>query len=425
MYAENRLRVALHSLGCKLNQAELQEFALAFESRGFAVVGPRDDADAYIINTCAVTAGADRKVRQWLRMVRRSHPGSLVVACGCGVEIARAQLEPLTDLLISNREKNMVAELVSARVTVRLDNGPDGCEKKHRGRTRSLVKVQAGCATPCTYCIVPYVRPGEESVAVEAVLSAVGARISAGYRELVLTGTKIGAYRDGETDLAGLVRRTLELPGIERLRLSSLQPRDLSDDVLGLWRDGRLCRHFHLSLQSGSRTVLERMRRDYDLSEFVAALDRIRSAVSGAAITTDVIVGFPGETEQEFSESVSFCDAAGFARMHVFPYSRRPGTPAAGMPGQVPHVIVHKRAAVMEQVGRQSRAAYAKSWLGRVVRVLWEEEMVPGQGVYAGYTDTYIPVLCRSNSPLQNVIEDVTLDRLEADGVWVRRRGED
>ena len=421
MHTTKQGRIALHALGCKLNQAELQELAIAFESRGFEVVGPRDDADAYVINTCTVTAEADRKVRQWLRATRRSHPESLMVACGCGVESTRAQLEPLADLLISNGEKDRAADLVSARLMAQPNCVSSEELERRFGRTRSLVKVQEGCATPCTYCIVPYVRRGEESLPVEDALSAVRSRIRRGYKEIVLTGTRIGAYRDGEVTLAGLVRRVLGLPGLGRLRLSSVQPQELSPELLSLWQDSRLCRHFHLSLQSGSHTVLERMRRRYDPGEYAEALQRVRVAVPGVAITTDVIVGFPGETDGEFEESASFCEVSEFARMHVFPYSRRPGTPAAGMSGQVPAGVVRRRVAVMEELAGRGRTTYASSWLGRQVQVLWEAETKPGSGVYAGTSDNYLRLLCHSRTPLQNVLEEVVLERLDEDGAWVRR----
>jgi threonylcarbamoyladenosine tRNA methylthiotransferase MtaB len=416
-----RNRIALHALGCKLNQAELQELAIAFESRGFRVVGARDDADAYVINTCTVTAEADRKARQWLRMVRRNHPESLVVACGCGVESGRAQLEPLADLLITNREKAVMVELVAARLPTQLDGELGDEQERRSGRTRSLVKVQEGCATPCTYCIVPYVRIGEESRPVEDVLSTVRSRICDGYKEIVLTGTKIGAYRHGAVTLVDLLPQVLELPGLGRVRLSSLQPQELSSELLSLWQDSRLCRHFHLSLQSGSGTVLERMRRQYDPEEYAGAIQRVRAAVPDAAITTDIIVGFPGETEGEFEESVAFCESAGFARIHVFPYSRRPGTPAADMPGQVSTAVVRQRVVTMEALAGRSRTAYASSWLGRRQQVLWEVETEPGSGVYAGTSDNYLRLLCHSRVPLQNVLEEVVLDTLDADGVWARR----
>jgi threonylcarbamoyladenosine tRNA methylthiotransferase MtaB len=414
-------RIALHALGCKLNQAELQELAIAFESRGFRIVGARDDADAYVINTCTVTAEADRKARQWLRTVRRNHPESLVVACGCGVESGRAQLEPLTDLLITNREKAVMVDRVAARLATQLDGVLGDEQERRSGRTRSLVKVQEGCATPCTYCIVPYVRRGEESRPIEDVLSTVRSRIRDGYKEIVLTGTKIGAYRDGEVTLLGLLRQVLGLPGLGRVRLSSLQPQELSFELLSLWQDSRLCRHFHLSLQSGSGTVLERMRRQYSPGEYDEALQHIRAAVPGVAITTDVIVGFPGETDEEFAAGMSFCETAGFARIHVFPYSRRPGTPAVNMSGQVPADVVRQRVAIMEELARRSRTSYASSWLGRRQQVLWEVETGPGSGVYVGTSDNYLRLLCHSRSPLQNVLEEVVPDTLDADGVWVRR----
>ena len=414
-------RIALHALGCKLNQAELQELAIAFESRGFHVVGARDVADAYIINTCTVTAEADRKARQWLRTVRRNHPESLIVACGCAVESARAHLEPLADLLITNREKDVTVELVAARLATRANCVLSDEHKRHSGRTRSLVKVQEGCATPCTYCIVPYVRRGEESRPVEDALETVRSRIRDGYREIVLTGTKIGAYRDGDVTLVGLLRQVLALPGLGRVRLSSLQPQELSSELLSLWQDTRLCRHFHLSLQSGSGTVLERMHRQYGPGEYHEAVQRIRAVVPGVAITTDVIVGFPGETDEEFAAGASFCEAAGFARIHVFPYSRRPGTPAAAMKDQVSAAVVRHRVAIMEGLAGRSRTAYAESWLGGRQQVLWEVETEPESGVYAGTSDNYLRLLCHSRVPLQNVLEEVVLERLDADGVWVRR----
>jgi len=417
MQSQNRCRVSLHALGCKLNQAELQELAIAFEQLGFVVVGPRDEAEAYVLNTCTVTAEADRKVRQWLRSVRRRRPDGLVVACGCSVERDPAQLEPLADLLISNHERDGCAAIVAARLALVAGSAaPDAVSCS--GRTRSLVKIQEGCGTPCTYCIVPRVRGAEQSRPLESVLATVRARVADGYREIVLTGTKPGAYCDGHNDLASLIQRVLQLPGLGRLRVSSLQPHELSDGLLELWQDNRICSHFHLSLQSGCASVLQRMGRMYSPEEFSATLERIRSHVPGAAITTDVIVGFPGETEAEFAQSLAYCVEAGFARMHVFPFSRRPGTPAAEMLSQVPHATIRARAMAMAEVDRRSRAAYVSSWLGRTVGVLWEEETCPGSGIYVGNTDNYIQVFRHSDSPLQNVLEDTVLQRIDAAGVW-------
>jgi len=358
-------RIALHALGCKLNQAELQELAIAFESRGFCVVGARDDADAYVINTCTVTAEADRKARQWLRTVRRNHPESLVVACGCGVESGRAQLEPLTDLLITNREKAVMVELVAARLPTQLDGELGDEQERRSGRTRSLVKVQEGCATPCTYCIVPYVRRGEESRPVEDVLSTVRSRIRDGYKEIVLTGTKLGAYRDGAVTLVGLLRQVLGLPGLGR---------------------ARLCRHFHLSLQSGSRTVLERMRRQYDPGEYAGALQRVRSAVPDAAITTDVIVGFPGETDDDFEETLDIVARVAFDHAFTFIYSPREGTPAASLAETVPRPVAQARFDRLVELVRDLSLASNERQVGTSALCLIEGPSRRDEGVLAART---------------------------------------
>ena len=257
------------------------------------------------------------------------------------------------------------------------------------------------------------------------VLQTVRQRICDGRKEIVLTGTKIGVYRDGDTTFADLVRMVLGLPGLLRLRLSSLQPGELSGELLSLWEDRRLCPHFHLSLQSGNPGVLRRMSRAYSPSSYMVALEAIRAVVPDAAVTTDVIVGFPGESDSEFGETVSFCEAAEFARIHVFPYSPRPGTRAAAMGGRVASSTMRERVSVMSRLASRSREKYARSWLGRTAEVLWEEETNPGSHVYSGTSHNYLRVLCRSALPLHNVLEDVTLEHLVGDAVWARRACED
>ncbi len=427
---DTRYRVAVHALGCKLNQAELETLAAQFEARGFTVVSPRDKADVYVINTCTVTAEADRKVRQWLRSVRRHNPESLTVATGCYVQRVPGELASLADVLADNDEKSRVVDAVEEQLRkreVRAEGAGPVVERgaSSHGRTRSLVKVQEGCSTPCAYCIVPLVRLEERSMPAEEILQTVGQRIHDGPKEIVLTGTKIGVYRDGDTALADLVRMVLGLPGLQRLRLSSLQPRELSGELLSLWEDSRLCPHFHLSLQSGSAGVLRRMGRGYSPSSYMRSLEAIRAVLPDAAITTDVIVGFPGESDPEFGETVSFCEAAGFARIHVFPYSSRPGTRAAGMGGMVAPATMRERVGVMSRLASSSREKYAHSWLGRTAEVLWEDETKPGSHVYSGTSHNYLRLLCRSALPLHNVLEDVTLEHLVGDAVWVRRARED
>jgi threonylcarbamoyladenosine tRNA methylthiotransferase MtaB len=257
------------------------------------------------------------------------------------------------------------------------------------------------------------------------VLQTVRQRIHDGHKEIVLTGTKIGAYRDGDTTLAGLVRMALGVPGLLRLRLSSLQPGELSGELLSLWEDSRLCPHLHLSLQSGSPGVLRRMGRAYSPSSYMRSLEAIRAVAPDAAVTTDVIVGFPGESDSEFGETVSFCEAAEFARIHVFPFSPRPGTRAAAMGGRVSSLTMRERVDVMRRLASSNREKYARSWLGRTVDVLWEEETNPGSHVYSGTSRNYLRLLCHSALPLHNVLEDVMLERLVGDEVWARRACED
>jgi len=425
--SSNQLRVAVHTVGCKLNQAESETIAREFAARGYEVVGPRDDADIYVLNTCTVTAEADRKVRQWLRSARRRNSSGLIVAAGCGVERDEAALGELSDICVDNADKSRLVELVVAHLESRglsCAQGdalvvPDGAS-----RTRTVLKVQEGCTTFCAYCIVPSVRPGEHSVLADEVVDSVARRVAEGYREIVLTGTKIGVYRDGDTDLTGLLKRVLSVLGPARIRLSSLQPRELSRELLALWQDSRLCPHFHLSLQSGSDSVLRRMGRDYTLGEYDGALGQLREAVPGCAITTDIIVGFPGETEQEFSDSYEYCGSAGFARIHVFPYSPRPGTRAAEMDGRLSGREMKERADAMGSLADDSLHKYAQSWLDRCVEALWEGHYRGSRHVWSGTTGNYLHVLCESSDRLHNVIESVTPVRIEGDRVWVRRSDE-
>jgi threonylcarbamoyladenosine tRNA methylthiotransferase MtaB len=287
------------------------------------------------------------------------------------------------------------------------------------------VKIQEGCLAPCAYCIVPYVRRGENSVPLLEVVATALERIAAGHRELVLTGTRPGAYRDGELRLSDVVRAMLDLPGLGRLRISSLQPQELSPELLSLWSDSRLCPHFHLSLQSGSGTVLRRMARGYTPARFMEALADIRAAVPGVAVTTDIIVGFPGETDGEFAESVQFCERAGFSRIHVFPFSPRPGTRAAEMEGRVVGQRMKERVRAMHELAERGRRAYIDALVGKRVQVLWEEETAPGSGEYLGTSENYLRLVCCSSLPLRNVLEHVVVERAEGEYVRVRRGDED
>jgi threonylcarbamoyladenosine tRNA methylthiotransferase MtaB len=405
--------VAVESLGCKLNQAEAQQLERQLAAAGYRLVAPGEGPDIFILNTCTVTHIADRKSRHLLRLARRRNPAVRLIATGCYAERAPgalAQIEGVELVLGNDLKESLVDRLDGPGKT-----GPPG-ELSHRDtRTRAFIKVQEGCRGSCAYCIVPLVRGREASVPAAEVLARVAEREAGGCREVVLTGTEIGRYDAGGVDLQALLERLLAETAIERLRLSSLQPPEISAGLIGLWQDRRLCPHFHLSLQSGSDAVLRRMRRRYTAADYLKAVALVRQAVPEAAVTTDVIVGFPGETEAEFRETLDFCREVGFARVHVFPYSARPGTAAASLAGQVPEPVKKARSVEMLALARQAARAFQNRFLGRTMEVLCEKET--GR-VWSGLTGNYIKVYTRSAGNLSNRILPAALERAYRDGVW-------
>jgi threonylcarbamoyladenosine tRNA methylthiotransferase MtaB len=414
---EARPTVALDSLGCKLNQAEMQQLARQLTAAGYRLVEPTDKADIYILNTCTVTHIADRKSRHMLRMARRRNPGARLVAIGCYAQRSPqelAQIEGVELVLGNDRKMNLIKLLEDADNLVRPVTG-DSMNKQEDGRTRAFVRVQDGCRNFCAYCIVPLVRSREENVPVEKVTALVRGLVANGYREVVLTGTEIGAYNGNGVNLEGLLKRILAETAVPRLRLSSLQPHQVSPGLIGLWRDSRLCPHFHLSLQSGSDAVLKRMKRRYNIDDYRRVVSLIRDLVPDVAITTDVIVGFPGETDAEFQETLDFCRQMQFARIHVFPFSSRPGTEAADMPQQVPADVKKQRGQQMLALAKESALSFRKRFLFRTMNVLWEQQ---SGGVWSGLTGNYIKVYARSDMDLTNRVLPVKLAKLYRDEVW-------
>jgi threonylcarbamoyladenosine tRNA methylthiotransferase MtaB len=411
-------RVALESLGCKLNQAEIELLARQLAEAGYNLVAPSDEPDIYILNTCTVTHVADRKSRHRLRLAHRRNPGARLVAIGCYAERAARELEQIegVDLILGNAEKSNLLRLLGEMgnpghpVDRYSKYSPDnGC------RTRAFIKVQDGCHNFCAYCIVPLVRSQEVSVPVDRAVAEVRERVAEGYREAVLTGTEVGTYNCNGVNLKGLLEHILNEASISRLRLSSLQPPEISPELIGLWQNGRLCPHFHLSLQSGSDGVLSRMKRRYTTSDYQRIVSLIRQAVPEVAITTDIIVGFPGETEAEFLDSFNFCRQMQFARIHVFPYSPRPGTEAAHMPQAVADRVKKQRSQQMLALARKSAQNFNQRFLGRTVEVLWEQRT---GGVWSGLTGNYIKVYARSSQELTNRLLPVKMVEIYKDGVW-------
>lgn len=423
------MRIAFYTLGCKLNQAETESLVGQFGRSGFEIVSPNDMADIYIANTCTVTHIADRKSRHWLRLARRRNPQALIIATGCYAQRSRQELAALADIVIDNKEKEHLLEVVTSLSLPKSSFVLERTPSRHSGRseaipsitpaarTRSLIKIQDGCHGPCTYCIVPKVRPREYSLPASQIIEEVRQKVALGYKEVVLTGTKVGSYKDDATDLRHLVQHILDDTGIQRLHLSSLQPSEVSSELLALWQDERLCRHFHLALQSGSETVLHRMKRSYSLGQYQTTMDLIRREVRYAAITTDIMVGFPGESDEEFEQSYSFCQQAGFANIHVFPFSPRPETAAASMPGQIRDKVKQERNQRMLELSKSCRRRFCEQFLGQTMPVLWEKETSPGSGIYSGLTNNYIRVLAHSEKPLSNEITPARLVALGNQGI--------
>jgi len=443
MHDKRTLKVALYTLGCKLNQAETESLIDQFHEAGYQPVSPNDIADIYIANTCTVTHLADRKSRHWLRLAKRRNPRGLTVATGCYAQRAPQELIPIVDLILNNEEKEHLIESIKAF----LFQAHPSCEyaglasyysgeekrleklaqnKSHQptsnisgiSRVRSLVKIQDGCNSHCAYCIIPKVRTSQFCLPASEIINTIQEKVAMGYREVILTGTKIGCYKDDSSNLATLIRHILNDTRIERLRLSSLQPQELSPTFLALWQDNRLCPHFHLALQSGSDTTLKRMRRHYSLDDYRKVTELIKQEIPAVAITTDIIAGFPGESDEEFEQSYNFCQQAGFANIHVFPFSARPGTEAVKMPHQVNTKVKRQRTQRMLELSQSCRHSFQQQLLGQTVAVLWEKETNPQSGIYSGLTNNYIRVFTHSEKPLSNEIAEVRLSGFHNQGMW-------
>ena len=395
--------VSVLTLGCKLNQADAEAIARRLIAGGVRVVGrPEKGADAFVINTCSVTHVADRKARHLARLARRLSPGATIVLTGCYAETAPAGVAALTgaDFVLGNAAKPRIPALLLERLQQRGDPAV-GCPTPLRQslRTRAFVSIHEGCDELCAFCIVPRTRGRECSRPVEDVVREVLAREREGVLEVVLTGTQLGNYgRDLGWEERGprrLLEALLERTRLPRIRLSSLQAQDISPALLGLWRDPRLCPHFHLPLQSGSDAVLRRMRRRYTAERFRAAVALIREQLPGVAITTDVIAGFPGETDADFEATHRLCEETGFAAIHAFPYSRRPGTAANLMGDQVPVAARRERLQRLLSLAAASSEAFRRRHLGRVLPVLWEEAK---RGRWQGLTANYLRVYTRPDS---------------------------
>ena len=433
-------RVSILTHGCKLNQSDSDTLARGFQDAGYSIVGPSEQADVYVVNTCTVTHVADRKARRALRSARRRDPSALVVATGCYAQRAPDALAsmPEVDLVAGNRDKDRLVEMVRHAGSGPAPDGPDvigqtvpaasiirrgdqarrgdgarqGDRARRGARCRAMVKIQEGCDQVCAYCIVPTVRGRERSIPPGDILETVRRRVGEGFKEVVLTGTQLGTYGFDipGTSLRDMLGMLLRESGVDRLRVSSLQPQELTRGLLELWRDRRLCPHFHMPLQSGSDRVLKRMRRRYTAREYADAVERVRSAAPDASITADVIVGFPGEDEDDFRQSMSLVKQVGFADLHVFPYSARPGTSAAYMGPRVDAATVGRRMSEMLALARAQGDDFRTASLGSVRPVLWERSSLrEGRPMLVGLTDNYLRVVAEGPVSLVNSVTPARL----------------
>lgn len=410
-------RIAFGSLGCKLNQAETEVLARQLTAAGYELVSTVEEANVYVLNTCTVTHIADRKSRHLLRQARRRNPDIRTVAIGCYAEGAPSDLTGIDGvaLVLDNEQKPQLLRRLEESGCLSRPLAPQANPSLNGRRARAFVKVQDGCHSSCAYCIVPLVRKNENSVADTGIIHDIQQLVAEEVKEVVLTGTEIGRYSYEGVNLAGLVRRILAETGIARLRLSSLQPQQVSPELMELWHDRRLCPHFHLSLQSGSDAVLGRMRRRYNLHDYRGAVSMIRVARPEAAVTTDIIVGFPSETDEEFRQGLDFCRRMEFARSHVFTYSPRRGTEAARMPCQVGAPVKKQRSRQMLALAAECARSFNGKFLGKEVAVLWEKA---DKSLWSGHTDNYIKVYAKSDQDLTGRMIPVRLESLWRDGVW-------
>ncbi len=401
-------RIAFYTLGCKVNQADTASMEDLFRQKGYTVVGFDEQADIYLINTCVVTNIGQRKSRQVINRVLRRTPKALTVVTGCYPQTAAEELRGIKgiDVIVGNQERNRIVEIVEAAFAhdknteimdnVQTINEEAVFEELRAGteteKTRGFLKIQEGCSQYCSYCIIPYARGPLRSRSLGSIRTEIKRLVAAGYQEVVLLGIHLGCYgkeKDSKLTLFDAIETALSIKGLKRLRLGSLESVEIDDRILSIMeQDERLCRHLHLPLQAGSDKILKSMKRPYVTNEFARLLNNIRHRIPDIAITTDVIAGFPGESEEDFLTGMAFIRSQNFARMHVFPYSRRKGTLAADMPLQVSNIIKQKRAAILGELAKQKQYDFFIKNVGREEDVLFEQPLA--SGYIEGLTGNYI-----------------------------------
>ena len=423
-------KVALHNLGCKVNAYEVEAMQQLLENAGYETVPFEEGADVYVINTCTVTNIADRKSRQMLHKAKKMNPDAIVVATGCYAQADTEKLKEDTavDLILGNNQKTQIVEALeeyekehAKQVQVIEINHTKEYEELSISSTaehvRAYIKVQDGCNQFCTYCIIPFARGRVRSRKIEEVLREVETLAAKGYKEVVLTGIHLSSYgvdfpKEERESLLSLIQAVSRVEGISRIRLGSLEPRIITEEFLeGIVKTGKVCPHFHLSLQSGCNKTLKNMNRRYSAQEYAEKCELIRKFYPAPALTTDVIVGFPQETEEDFEESYEFVKKIHFYETHIFKYSRREGTKAAAMKDQVPDQIKAARSAELLELNRKKQAVYEERLLGTTQEVLIEEKIVrDGEELQIGHTKEYVKIGVKNPNNLINQLVNVEIE---------------
>lgn len=418
-------KVAFYTLGCKVNQYETQALANIFKDAGYKIVDFSEIADIYLINTCTVTSLSDRKSRQVIRRAKKLNSDSIVVVAGCYAQTASEEVSKIegVNLVVGTKDRSKIIQYINEIENKKEKINAVGniMEQKtfeelglgiYKERARAFIKVQEGCNQFCSYCIIPYARGPIRSRSEENVIQEVKKLVDSGYREIVLTGIHIGSYGmdTKTTSLIELIKKVHEVDGIERIRLGSIEPNLISEDFIKTVKNlKKMCPHYHISLQSGCDETLKRMNRKYTTLEYKNSIYNLRKEIEDVAVSTDVMVGFPGETEKEFQKTYDFLDEISFSSMHVFKYSPRKGTSAASFEGQILASEKEKRSNILIELSKRKTIEFNKKFIGRVMPVLIEQEVNDREGYYEGFTPNYIKVICKGDKNLKGRIVNIYL----------------
>lgn len=413
------MKVAIKTMGCKANRFESDKVSESLKKLGVTIVNEQESADYFILNSCSITHVADSKGRQSIRSFKEQNPHSKTIAFGCGVRAPEKLYEEVRELDVICKETDDVINYLKEesqfnRLNCNSGNKNEQNPDARKERTRALIKIQDGCNNFCSFCIVPITRGGQISYSREKILDEVKEKLNQGYKELVITGIVTGTWQEKEHKFEDLLHEILEFPQLERLRLSSLEPEHFRDRFIDLFNHPKFCKHLHLCLQSGSDEILKKMRRRYDIALYREIVSKLKNKCPEIGINTDLIVGFPGETEDDFNQSLNICREMEFSKIHVFKYSKRKGTQASMLANQVDYGTKCKRSAIALNLEKELRKKFALRFLNKVEPVLFENEK---DGIYSGYTSNYIRVFLKDKSQenLKNKVKNVLLEEINND----------